>query len=208
MQGGETWAALPATTQPWAHVALGLWVAGLWVQLTDLGTWCEKTDGFLHHPLHVRPRIMFLIGQRCSRVLVIKSEKLFICIHIYKRECFDFKNYSPQIRNLQSLGEQHRNKTRVSFPAFFSLFFSFGFLGLYPQHTEVPRLGVKSELQLLAHTTATATATRDPSQVCNLQHSSGRRQISNPLSKARDRTLWMLVRFITTEPRWELLNIS
>ena len=29
------------------------------------------------------------------------------------------------------------------------------FLGAHPQHMELPRLGVKSELQLLAYTTAT-----------------------------------------------------
>ena len=47
---------------------------------------------------------------------------------------------------------------------------------------EVPRLGVQSELQLQVY----ATATRDLSPICNLHHSSGQRQILNPLSKARD----------------------
>ena len=53
-----------------------------------------------------------------------------------------------------------------------------------PGHTEVPRLGVKSELQLLAY--ATATATPDLSRVCNLHHSSRQYRILNPLSEARD----------------------
>ena len=48
---------------------------------------------------------------------------------------------------------------------------------------EVPRLGVKSELQLPAYTTAT-----DPSLVCDLQHSSQQRRILDPLSKAQDQT--------------------
>ena len=39
----------------------------------------------------------------------------------------------------------------------------FFFLELHPRHMEVPRLGVESELQLLAY--ATATATRDLSRV-------------------------------------------
>ena len=39
----------------------------------------------------------------------------------------------------------------------------FCFLGLHPQHMEVPRLRVQSELQLLAY--ATATATQDSSCV-------------------------------------------
>ena len=51
---------------------------------------------------------------------------------------------------------------------------------------EVPRLGVRSELQLQAYTTATAMP--DPSHVCDLCHSSWHHQILNPLSKARDRT--------------------
>ena len=49
---------------------------------------------------------------------------------------------------------------------------------------EVPRLGVKSELQLLAYSRATAML--DPSRVCDPHHSSQQRQILNPLSKARD----------------------
>ena len=59
---------------------------------------------------------------------------------------------------------------------FFLLFF---FLG----HVEVPRLGVKSELQLLAY--ATTRATRDPSCICDLHHSSWQHQILNPVSEAR-----------------------
>ena len=51
---------------------------------------------------------------------------------------------------------------------------------------EVPRLGVELELQLLAYTTATAT--RDPSHICALHHSSQQHQILNPLSGARDQT--------------------
>jgi len=51
---------------------------------------------------------------------------------------------------------------------------------------EASRLGVESDLQLLAYTTATAT--QDPSHVCDLHHSSQQCQILNPLSKARDPT--------------------
>ena len=52
---------------------------------------------------------------------------------------------------------------------------------------EVPRRGVKSELELPAYTTATAM--RDLSRVCDLHHSSWQRCILNPLSEARDQTL-------------------
>ena len=49
-------------------------------------------------------------------------------------------------------------------------FFFFGSLGPHPQPMEISRLGVKSELQLPASTTATATL--DPSCVCDLHHRS------------------------------------
>ena len=51
---------------------------------------------------------------------------------------------------------------------------------------EVPRLGVKSELQMQAY--ATATAMLNPSRVCDLRHSLRQCQILNPMSEARDRT--------------------
>ena len=70
-----------------------------------------------------------------------------------------------------------------------SFFFFFFLLRLYSQHMEVPRLGVESELQLPAYSTATATS--DPNHVCNLHHSSRQCQFLNPLSEPRDRT-WIL----------------
>ena len=62
--------------------------------------------------------------------------------------------------------------------------FLFFFLELHLWQTEVPRLGVESELQLLAHTIATAT--RYLSHVCNLCHSLQQCQILSPLREARD----------------------
>ena len=49
----------------------------------------------------------------------------------------------------------------------------FCFLGPHLQHMEVPRLGVKLELQLPAY----ATAMPDPSLVCDLHHSSQQQQM-------------------------------
>ena len=70
---------------------------------------------------------------------------------------------------------------------------------------EVPRLGVESELQLLAY--STATAMRDLSLVCDLHHSSRQCWILNPLSEARDRTRNLMdIRLITAEPQKELLG--
>ena len=45
------------------------------------------------------------------------------------------------------------------------LYWELLFLGPHLQHVEVPRLGVESELQLLAIATATATAMWDPSGI-------------------------------------------
>jgi len=69
---------------------------------------------------------------------------------------------------------------------YFIIPFFFVFLGSHPWQMEVPRLGVKSELQLLA--TATATAMQDWSCICNLHHSSWQRWILHPLSEAKDQT--------------------
>ena len=60
----------------------------------------------------------------------------------------------------------------------------FFFLRLNLWHMEVPRFGVKLELQLLAYTTVTATP--DPS--CDLYHSSWQCRILNLLSESRDWT--------------------
>uniref|UniRef100_A0A8D1AT14 asparaginase n=2 Tax=Sus scrofa TaxID=9823 RepID=A0A8D1AT14_PIG len=75
-----------------------------------------------------------------------------------------------------------------------------------PEHMEVPSLGLSSELQLPAYTTATATP--DPSHGCDRHHSSWRRWILNPLSEARpgiEPTIsCFLVGVISAVPRWEL----
>ena len=60
------------------------------------------------------------------------------------------------------------------------------FLGLNLQHMEGLRLGVESELQLPAYTTAMVT--RDPGLVCDLHHSSRQHRILNSLSEAGDWT--------------------
>ena len=60
----------------------------------------------------------------------------------------------------------------------------FVILGPHLRHREVPRLGVESELKLLAY----AIATPDLSQVCDPYRSSWQCQILNPLSEARDQT--------------------
>ena len=62
----------------------------------------------------------------------------------------------------------------------------FPFFVLYLWHMDVPRLGVKLEVQLSAY--GTDTGTLDLGHVCDLCHSLQQCQILNPLSKARDGT--------------------
>ena len=62
-------------------------------------------------------------------------------------------------------------------------FFFFLILQLHLWHMEIPQLGVRSELQLQAYTTATVTP--DPSHTCNLCRSLWQHCILNPLSEAR-----------------------
>ena len=69
---------------------------------------------------------------------------------------------------------------------FFLYFFFFCFLGPHLRHMEFPRIGVQSELQLPAYTTAIAVW--DPIRVCDLHHNSWQCQIPNPLGKTRDQT--------------------
>ena len=78
-------------------------------------------------------------------------------------------------------------------------------LGLDLQHMEVSGLGVKSELQLQAYTTATETP--DLSCIWDLCHSLWQPWVLNPLSKVRD---WTQILTDTmsgsqpAEPQWEL----
>ena len=69
---------------------------------------------------------------------------------------------------------------------------------------EVARLGVELELQLLAY--ATATATPDPSHIFDLHCSLWQHWILSPLIKPASSGI--LVRFVTTEPQQELLDIA
>ena len=71
--------------------------------------------------------------------------------------------------------------------------FSFCFLGLHLWHMEVPRVGVKMELQLPAYTTAHGNTG-------SLNHWS-RLGIKLKFS-------WILVGFLTTEPQWETPQVA
>ena len=83
--------------------------------------------------------------------------------------------------------DAHRSVLKSFLTPHPQIFFFFSFLlETLPRHMEVPRLGVKLELQVPAYTTTRATP--DQSQVCKLHRGSRQRRILNPLSSARDQT--------------------
>ena len=77
--------------------------------------------------------------------------------------------------------------------------FAFFFKGPHPWHMEVPRLGVKSELQLLAY--ATATAMWDLNHIYDLHH---RSLIHWTRAGIEPASSWILVRFISAVSQQEL----
>ena len=97
----------------------------------------------------------------------------------------------PQNSELENDSLSFSFSLSLFFVFFVCLFVCFCSLGPYLRHIEVPRLGIESELQLLVYTTATAT--QDPSRVCDLYHSSWQRRILNALSETRDGTHNLMV---------------
>ena len=75
------------------------------------------------------------------------------------------------------------DKRRTKIRDFYYIFI-FSLLGPHLQHMEVPRLGVESELQLLAYTTAIIM--QGLSYIFDLFHGLQQCRILNPLSEARD----------------------
>ena len=76
-------------------------------------------------------------------------------------------------------------------------------------HMKVPRLGVESELQLLAYTTVTATL--DPNRIYDLCRNLQQRWILKPLSEARDQPCILMDTRSgpsPAEPQRELLSFS
>ena len=122
---------------------------------------------------------IFCLVKSCMLVFIFCTSKMFDCL--LACTAFDEKfsiSITFVLLNIMCL------LWLLSF-IFIFLFFIFSFLGLHLKHM-VLGLGVESEAQLLPYTTATAT--KDPSHICDLHHSSWQCQILNPLSEARDRT--------------------
>ena len=114
------------------------------------------------------------------------------------------------------LQKRRKNNNLISgmYPTTIKLFFGFCFglvfciLEPHGWHMEVPRRGLKLELQLLAYTTATATW--DLSCICNLHCSPWQHQILNPLGRPgiEPAYSWILIGFVTAEPQQELPTVK
>ena len=127
-----------------------------------------------------------------------------VCPEVKWRKFFKNEWLRCQVR--WRLGLTMNRITRRSLKILFYFIFVFVFLGLHLRHLEVSRLGVESELLLLAYTTVTATW--DLSGVCDLHHSSQQGRFLNHWARPgiEPMSWWILVGFIILEPR-ELLKI-
>ena len=85
-----------------------------------------------------------------------------------------------------------------------NFFFFFCLLGLHPWHMEVPMLWVKSELQLLACTTATATWIQATSTTYPRAHGNAGSLIHEARPGIEPASSWILVGFVSAAPQWEL----
>ena len=119
------------------------------------------------------------------RFLPIFLIELFVFFALELHEMFGYFGNQSLVGSIicQYFLPSHRLSFRFVY-GFLCCAKTFFFFGPQMWHKEVPRLGVKWELQLLA--CAVATATPDPSCICDLLHSSQKHQILNPLSEARD----------------------
>ena len=116
----------------------------------------------------------------------------------------DQRHSSDNARCLTHVEPPEKSKKAFFFKFLnFFFFFFFWFLGLHPWHMEIPRLGIQSELHLLAYTAVRATW--DPSHICDIHHSSPQGQIPDSLRRARYGThILMDTSHICFHEPWEL----
>ena len=108
----------------------------------------------------------------------------------------DPNHSSDNTRSLACCATRELLKICFVFCFCFCFFFFPAILGPYLRHMEVPKLGVESELQLPAYTTATAT--RNLSRICDLRHSSWQCRILTHCSRPGigPALSWILVGFV------------
>ena len=110
--------------------------------------------------------------------------------------------------NIENITVNFKNLVNINLSLPQNFFFFFVFLCSHLQHMEVPRLGVRSELQLPAYVTTIATC--DLSCVATYTTAHLNSQILNLLSGAMEiepASSWILVEFVTSELGGELPRI-
>ena len=133
-----------------------------------------------------------------------------ICLlwHQYQTifSCYDFTLYFDFLVVISIFIIHHLLLTLFFY--FYLFIYLFCFLGPHLQHMEIPRPGVKLELQLPAY--AIATATPDPSRICDPHYSSWQHQsLTHWVSPGiKHATSWFLARVISAEPWRELLLLT
>ena len=106
-----------------------------------------------------------------------------ICIHLFNQLVLIKLQYIKY--GLPWCFRKWNSINKTWFCWFFPLFLVF--LGLHPQHMEVPRLGVESQARgAVAAGLCQRHSNLDPRDICHLYHSSWQCWILNPLSKAWD----------------------
>ena len=130
------------------------------------------------------------------------------------RVCYFFQGvllgYSPELSPRcychQELSLQIFGKSDVSFHGHFILFYFICILGPHWWHMEVPRPGVKSELQLPAYTTVTAMLHLSRCDLYTAAHSN-LGSLTHWVRPGVEPTYsWTLVGFVFAEPWQELLH--
>ena len=117
-------------------------------------------------------------------------KKIFILLKMVVFLPWDFSTFYFEI--IPNLQKSYKNSTKNNFLCVFVCLFCFSMAA--PTAYRSSQARGWAGLQLLAYTTATATW--DPSHVCDLRHSSWQCRIVNPLSEARDGT------HIPMNPSW------
>ena len=173
--------------------------------------WGNKQSPYHRGLCRLRYRGVFFIWKFNSSVAFTCENPFILSVSAYTEGSSHLPISCLLARRYPELSYEHlESRESVSFPALttsapgtvpwhllslflyvsvflFCLFlFLFLFLGPHLQHMEFPRLGIESELQLPAYTTAIAMP--DMSRICHPHHSSRQQQILNPVSGARDQT--------------------
>ena len=81
--------------------------------------------------------------------------KTWVLVELFRILIMFFVFFKASLYQFVYLALQPCCVQHVTLFVFMALYLFFVFLGPHPHHMEVPRLGIKLELQLPAHTTAT-----------------------------------------------------